>query len=119
MTTFDDLYRAAVRFRKVSRELEALLRDVHADVRDVAALERLLVFLAGETGRTDPNCDVVHHFLESIESEWTTLDDPLRGIYDDMSGTLRESIYRPDIARTFESLPEQLLERLRFGVRRR
>jgi len=109
--TFDELYRAAVRFRKVSRELEDLVRDVHANVRDVAALERLLAFLATD-GRTDPNCDVVCHFFNAIESDWTSLPGSLRAIYDDMSGTLRDAIYRPDIARTFESLPEQLLERL-------
>lgn len=112
MTTFDEMFRTAVRFRRVSRELEPLLRDVHANVSDVAALERLLAFLAGE-GRTDANCDVVHHFLGAMENAWTSLDEPLRGIYDDMSGTLHETIYRPDIARTFESLPEQLLVRLR------
>lgn len=113
MTSFDELYRAAVRFRRVSRELEPLLREVHADLRDVAALERLLVFLSSSAGRTDANCDTVHHFFDAIESEWTSLPDPLRGIFDDMSGTLRESIYRPDIARTFEALPEQLLERVK------
>jgi hypothetical protein len=113
VTTFDELYRAAVRFRHVSRELEALVRDVHANVRDVAAVERLLVFLASPAGRTDANCDAVHHFFDAVEPEWTTLPDPLRGIFDDMSGTMRESIYRPDIARTFEALPEQLLERVR------
>jgi hypothetical protein len=112
VTSFDDLYRAAVRYRHVSRELETLLRDVHANLRDVAALERLLVFLSTD-GRTDPNCDVIHHFFDTIEAEWSTLPEPLRGIYDDMSGTLRDAIYRPDIARTFEALPEQLLERLR------
>ena len=116
MTTFDELYRAAVRFRHVSRDLEALVRDVFADPGDVAALERLLVFLS-TTGRTDANCDAVHHFFDAIEGDWTSLPDPLRGIYDDMSGTMRESIYRPDIAKTFEALPEQLLARLRNGVR--
>ena len=111
--SFDDLYRAAVRFRHVSRELEELVRDVHADLADVTALERLLVFLASAEGRTDANCDAVYHFFAATESEWTSLPEPHRAILDDMSGTLHETIYRPDIARTFESLPEQLLERLR------
>jgi len=112
MSAFDEFWRGAVRFRHVSRELKPLVHDVHANVRDVGALERLLAFLAGD-GRTDANCDVVHHFLASIEPEWSSLDEPLRRIYDDMSGTLHETIYRPDIARTFESLPEQLLARVR------
>lgn len=108
-----DLYRTAARFRHVSRELEALVLDVYANLADVPALERLLVFLASAEGRTDANCDTVHHFFAATEAEWSPLPDPLRKIFDDMSGAMHETIYRPDIARTFESLPEQLLERVR------
>ena len=115
--TFDEQFRAAVRFRRVSRELESLVRDVHASLADVAALkpslERLITFLTTEEGRTDANCDAIHHFFDAIESEWSPLPEPYRAILDDMSGTMRESIYRPEVARTFESLPEQLLERVR------
>lgn len=108
-----DLYRTAARFRHVSRELEALVLDVYANLGDPAPLERLLVFLASIEGRTDANCDTVHHFFAATEAEWSALPEPYRTILDDMSGTLHETIYRPDIARTFESLPEQLLERVR------
>jgi len=119
MASFDELWRSAVRFRRASRGLEALLRDVHADLgsADLAALraslERLLVFLASAEGRTDANCSTVFHFFDETEPLWRELREDFRGICDDMSGTLHDAIYAPDIARTFEALPEQLLERVR------
>jgi len=119
MASFDELWRSAVRFRRASRELETLLHDVHADLggADLAALraslERLLVFLASAEGRTDANCSTVFHFFDATEPLWRGLREDIRGICDDMSGTLHDAIYAPDIARTFEALPEQLLERVR------
>jgi len=119
MTGFDDLWKSAVRYRKASRELQPLLGGVYADLErgDLAALraslERLLVFLAGPQGRTDANCSTVFNFFNETEGLWRPLREDLRSICDDMSGTLHDAIYAPDIARTFESLPEQLLERVR------
>ena len=119
MTGFDDLWKSAVRYRKASHELQPLLRDVHADLErnDLAALraslEQLLIFLAGPQGRTDANCSTVFNFFNETEGLWRPLREDLRSICDDMSGTLHDAIYAPDIARTFESLPEQLLERVR------
>jgi hypothetical protein len=113
MRSFDDLWRGALRFRHVSRELEPLLADLHASAFSAAALERLLAFLASETGRTDANCTVTYNFLCATEEEWQSVSGELHGILDDMSGALHESIHRPDIARTFEATPEQLLDRVR------
>jgi hypothetical protein len=105
-----------VRFRKVSRELEPLVRTVHDSIDDPAALkialEKLLSFLA-EPGRTDANCATTDYFFALTEQHWTHLPEPFRGILDDMSGTLHETIYAPKIASTFESLPEQLLARVK------
>ena len=115
--TFEELYRASVRFRRASRELEGLLRQVFVSLGEGdgldRALEALLAFLSSDAGRTDANCSTTFHFIAATEELWRTVPDPLHSILDDMSGTLHESIYAPDIARTFEATPEQLLERLR------
>lgn len=122
MRDFDQLWRAAVRYRHVSRELESLLRDVHRSMTPVDAdplresLERLLVFLVSERGRTDANCSVVSRFMTETETEWQDVSGPLRAILDDMSGTLHDSVYAPKIATTFESTPEQLLVRVRSVI---
>ena len=119
MSGFDALWRSAVRYRRVSRELELLLHAVHDDLErsDLlslrASLENLLTFLASGAGRTDANCSTVFHFFNETESIWRPLREDFRAICDDMSGTLHDAIYAPDIARTFEALPEQLLERVR------
>lgn len=116
MTDFPDLYRNALRFRRASRELEPLLHAVYDAFADAhalrAALERLLVFLASPEGRTDANCSTVYYFITATEVSWRDVKEPLHAILDDMSGTLQDSVYAPNIARTFESTPEQLLERL-------
>jgi len=119
MANFDELWRSAVRYRHVSRELEPLVHAVYDDVvrNDLAALrdslERLLAFLTSGPGRTDANCSTVFHFFDSTESAWRVLREDFLAIFDDMSGTLHDAIYAPDIARTFEATPEQLLERVR------
>ena len=117
MTDFETLWKTSHRFRRASRELEPLLRAVYEAMPDAAALqpslEALFVFLVSESGRTDANCSVTHNFIESTEDRWRDLPGELRTILDDMSGALHESIYAPQIARTFESTPEQLLERVR------
>lgn len=117
--TFDDLWSASVRYRHVSRELEHLLREVHEKIvsEDVAglraSLETLLEFLSSANGRTDANCSVTYRFFTASENEWREFPADLRAILEDMSGTIQESIYAPVIAQTFESTPEQLLERVR------
>jgi hypothetical protein len=119
LTSFDETWRSAVRYRRVSRELEPLLSEVHADLLrgDVHALrasvERLLIFLAGETGRTDANCSAVDSFFNAVESSWRALPPEWCALFDDMSGTLHDAVHRPDIASTFEATPEQLLQRVR------
>ncbi|MGZ5443689.1 MAG: hypothetical protein ACXW5U_02475 [Thermoanaerobaculia bacterium] len=115
MTGFDALYRAAVRFRRASRELEPLLRDVYVAFGDDAALraavENVLVFLTSPAGRTDANCDVTDHFIFATEEQWRA--SALAPILDDMGGTLHDAIHAENIAKTFEATPEQLLERVR------
>ena len=115
MTDFDSLWRASVRFRRASRELELLLHDVYAAFGDDAALraaiERVLLFLASPEGRTDANCCVTDQFIAASEEWWR--GSALAPILDDMGGTLHDAIHAENIARTFEATPEQLLERVR------
>jgi hypothetical protein len=114
---FDPVWKAAVRFRRVSRELEAYVRNVHEAIsrnEDLRPpLEALLIFLSSEPGRTDANCATTDYFFALTEQHWTSFEPRFRAILDDMSGTLHETIYAPRIAATFESLPEQLLARVR------
>lgn len=114
--SFHALWKSAVRYRHVSRELEPLLHELHEAFGDAAAtraaLEQLLVFLAGP-GRTDANCTTTYYFTSNAEPLWQHLPAELRAILDDMSGTLQDSVHAEHIARTFEATPEQLLERLR------
>jgi hypothetical protein len=72
-----------------------------------SALERLLSFLASPSGRTDANCCV-----ESWDLNLDALPPPLRAFLSDLGGTLHDTVYAPHIAANFESLPEQLLQRL-------
>ena len=119
MSEFESLWKAAVRYRRATRELQQQLSGVHGDLdrRDLPALrvslERLLTYLASEPGRTDANCSTVDAFFNAVEPLWRDLPEEWRGVFDDMSGTLHDAIYAPDIARTFEATPEQLLQRVR------
>lgn len=120
MNDFDAVWRAALRFRRASRELEPLLHDVHDAFGDegalIRAVERVLVFLTTPEGRTDANCTVTDQFISATEERWR--GSPLAPILEDMGGTLHDAIHAPDIARTFEATPEQLLERVRRFARR-
>jgi hypothetical protein len=115
---FETLWRSAVRYRRVTRHLQPLVRAVHRDLVERSPalksdLEALLAFLASERGRTDANCCAVDFFFSQCQSSWAQLPPPLRDIFEGMSGTLHDAIYAPKIAANFGSLPEQLLERLR------
>jgi hypothetical protein len=118
MTEFDAVWRASVRYRHASRELELLLRDVYSAYGDepalLVALERVLRFLVSSAGRTDANCSVTDHFIATTEDRWRgVVSDALSAILDDMGGTLHDAVHAPNIAKTFEATPEQLLERIR------
>jgi len=117
---FERIWRAAVRFRNVSRELRGLLHEAFfaiahqpADISGVKhALESLFAFLITEEGRSDANCSVTDAFFCQ---EWPRehLPDALRAIVEDAGGALHDTIYAPHIARNFDATPEQLLERVR------
>ncbi|HEY3054474.1 MAG TPA: hypothetical protein VGK31_00940 [Thermoanaerobaculia bacterium] len=120
---FEELYRAAVRFRHASPQLEPLLRHVYnaatkrptqlGELRN--ALESLLSFLASEGGRTDANCCTTDALFAVAERDgaWSDLPAGYRHVLDDLGGVLHDTVHAPQIASTFESLPEQLLDRVR------
>lgn len=123
-TEFEVLWKKAATFRKVSPRLRGLLKRVYEESlrrpADAAALkgslDDLLVLLASAEGRTDANCTVTDYFFsatEGWEGAWDHLPAELRSILSDLGGALHDSVHAPSIARTFESLPEQLLARLR------
>lgn len=121
---FDVLWKKASTFRRVSPRLKGLLKRIYeeslrrpSDTSAVkASLEDLMVLLVSAEGRTDANCTVTDYFFsapESWEGKWDHLPDELQSILGDLGGALHDSVHAPAIARTFDSLPEQLLERLR------
>ena len=121
-SSFDDSWRSARRYRQITPDLETLIAGVDRAVRKepldsdqcFRALEALLVFLSSSAGRTDANCTVTDQFFATYgEDILSRLPVALRTIISDMGGTLHDAIYAPAIAANFESLPEQLLARLR------
>ncbi len=109
----------------VSSEVEPLVRNVHAEVvrrpaqlpQLKSALESLLLFLASPAGRTHANCSAVDLFFaldDAWPSEmWEHLPDSFADVLADMGGALHDSVKAPHVAENFDSLPEQLLARVR------
>ena len=128
MAGFDEAF-AAVNHHKegqpVSPELQPPLRCVYSDILatpvDLAALKRSLValleYLAGK-GRTNANCWAVDLFFctsDGWERDWTdqNLPDEFHDVLSLMGQALHDTIGAPNIAKNFDCLPEQLLDRVR------
>jgi hypothetical protein len=126
MPGFDDAWFAVTTSQdgeSVSSELRPLLRSVYSAVLstpvDLAglkkSLEDLLKYLAGE-GRTNANCWAVDLFFclsQEWERDWTdqNLPDDFHDVFAMMGEALHDTVQTPDIARNFDCLPEQLLDR--------
>jgi hypothetical protein len=121
---FERVLRSASHSRHYAPALRPLLRQVYfrsleqpADLPALkTALEELLTFLSVPEGRTDANVCVTDYFFSSAgswEGGWSHLPRELQQLLDSFGGTLHDAIYAPHIAANFESLPEQLLLRLR------
>jgi len=81
----------------------------------VAVLRQLLGFLSSPIGRTDINCkdtDLYFQLHDDNGFGWQHVPEALQLILDDIGGQLHDTITHPQIAESFESTPEQLLERL-------
>jgi len=109
----------------VSTELKSLVRQVHAEVvrqpSNLPALKRaldaLLAFLSSPVGRTHANCTALDLFFclddAWLSEGWAHLPVEFANVLADISGALHDAIKVPKVAKNFDSLPEQLLERVR------
>jgi len=107
----------------ISTELPPLLQHVYEkiikqppDLQEIKnSLENLLTFLGSESGCTSANCVATDLFfaLEDWGIDWISFPEPLTDILGDIGGALHDTVSNPEIARSFESLPEQLLERVK------
>lgn len=81
-----------------------------------AALIGLLEFLVTPEGRTDAHCRFVDRFVclhIYPKGDWASLPEGYEAVVFDLGGQLHDTITAPEIARNFQSLPEQLLARAR------
>jgi hypothetical protein len=96
-------------------ELRDALTAETIDLRQVVQrLDALLQYLCSPEGRMDANCRFVDSFFMEHDS-WAEqgLPAPLHDIFADMAGALHDTCSAPNIARNFDSTPEQLLARVR------
>ena len=78
-------------------------------------LKQLIDFLCSSEGRTHENCCTVDRYFSS-KDDWPNciehLPQDMYEILFDIGGTLHDAIQNPKIAANFDSLPEQLRERI-------
>ena len=107
----------------VSVELRPLLQQAYEtivkqspDLQEIKiSLENLLSYLTAPPGRTSANCMATDLFfcLADWGVDWESFPEPLPDILGDMGGALHDTLSNPEIAKNFDSLPEQLLERVK------
>ena len=107
----------------VSIQLRPLLQQAYEklvkqppDLQEIkVSLERLLSYLTIPSGRTSANCMATDLFfcLADWDVDWGSFPEPLTAILGDIGGALHDTISNPEVARNFESLPEQLLARMK------
>jgi hypothetical protein len=129
MAGFERAWAAASKPRNgeaVSPELKPLLEQVYVEFQSaqvnllslIENLSALLEYLSG-AGRTNANCWAVDLFfcLDDIgwERDWTDheLPDDVHDVLAKMGEALHDTVSSPEIARDFDCLPEQLLDRIR------
>ncbi len=122
MKNFDSIWKLAAK-GEVSPPLKPLIREAYDELvrkpTDIGAvkikLENLLVYLASPPGLTDANCRATDLFfcLGKEPDEWGHLPRAFKEIVDDIAMQLHDAVAARDIAKNFESLPEQLLDRIR------
>jgi hypothetical protein len=124
--SFDEAWNAVNQKREdeaVTSQLRPLLQSVYSEAICTPlrlstlkhSLENLLNFLTVE-GRTNANCWAVDLFIcisEGWEKDWADqgLPEDFHDIFVRMGDSLHDTIKNPEIARQYDCLPEQLLER--------
>ena len=81
-----------------------------------ASLQRLLAFLASPAGRTSTNVRTVNLFFcrpEEWGGDWSHLPEEFDEILNDLGDCLHDTMSHPVVVTDFDSLPEQLLERVK------
>jgi hypothetical protein len=111
---FEALRQADPALRPLVHELHARLTDASLDLPAIKrAMIALLEFLSCVAGRTDANCRAVDGFFFHDDA-W--LSDRLPEAYHDVIAhmdALHDTISAPQVAKNFDSTPEQLLARAR------
>ncbi len=85
------------------------------------AIVALLEYLCTPEGRSDENCRAVDAAIcemlqvDEVDLKWLPAD--WCALLWDMGGQLHDAVSAPDVARGFESSPEQLLARARAAMR--
>ena len=107
----------------ISPELRPLIEDVYNQINKPVSnfsaikvsLENLFIYLTTSRGRTSANCYATDLFftLANWNINWGIYPERLKEIIDDIGGALHDTIAHPEIAENFNSLPEQLLHRIR------
>ena len=109
------------RLQQLLEAFEASLRSDQPNTADVAAaLTEVLELLALPGGNTDDHCKAVDLFIclrvvtdARLGGRLTSLPPELIRIIEDASMCLHDTQASPDVARAFDSTPEQLLARIR------
>lgn len=121
---FDEVDEQVSRQFSPSRGVRPLLTNLYEalsdDPVDLARLKesllRLTTFLASPEGFMDRNCRFVDSFLLRLGSDYDwyeLLPEAYASILEDIAFQLHDAVSSPEIARNFDSLPAQLLERVR------
>jgi hypothetical protein len=124
MADFNKGYSRFCSAKGVSQELRPLLsliyNQIHASPFNLPILKEALVgltsFLSQPEHCTDDNCKAVDLFFavgDHWDTRWDSLPEEYQLILDDIGGCLHDTVSAPKIAESFESTPEQLLERVK------
>jgi hypothetical protein len=110
----------------VSPELRHMLKIVYREITKPTpnlfeiktSLEKLLSYLTSPSGRTSANCYATDLFFSvgDWNVDWEIFPEELTNIIGDIGGALHDTISHPEIAASFNGLPEQLLEDIRRWI---
>jgi hypothetical protein len=102
---------------KLIEEVQNNLMEHPANLSSIKnALEKLLNYLTNPAGRTDVNCNETDTYFclhDDNGFHWNHLPEDFQLILDDIGGQMHDTVQHPEMARNFESTPEQLLKRIR------
>ena len=96
--------------------LAAISSSLQPAVVDLPVLKEriiaLLAHLVSPNGRSAANCQAVDMFF-CLDNRWPkrALPKDFQDLLTDMGGTLHDAVAHPEIAKNFDSTPDQLLAR--------